>query len=394
MTGYINYFVRRFPGRFNRPTLKIALMPIIVTLFTGACQTAQSRKEAAKSIISLMALDDADAPQTVLFWVRDKNSQYETYLVNGNKNQSVLLASTPSLVLTTQKDVYEVSTETHQTVLCDCQKWEGTNFEDDCPTTLETAPLQQLWLNRLTDNDDEQTDEQVSSDDNSVATEQRVRLMPFHIEPDDLRQLTSISNDCLVTGSIGPYLFIRYAFEYTVCRDEHRKQGQGYRVYNLETGAFENIPDDDEMIAIDDGERREAFESVRGTVGFGQLSTEDLALVSVDPTFIFGLGMSIEYHFEAQSDMPADENNWRDYTKEIFVQAKEIPKKLRPFVIAPSAVRNLVPVSNVQVGGWSFLTDEVNSNRAIIDKMFRVPNNKNNGNINEAPVLTTGEEEE
>lgn len=288
-----------------------------------------------------MMLDDADTPKNVLVWSKDAEGGYHTHLLNGNKNHTQRIASVPELLLATTNSVYRLEQNTEQIVLCDCDKWQETNYEDECPAALQTADVSKLQLVPLT-----MTNDGVASE-----TTKELELFPSDLEETHSGEMTSFRQKVEVTGNIGPFVFVRYERDAAVCNDEKINES-GTLIFNLETQRVEPLLLEEELRRVEENEKKEAAQTISETTGFSHISESDLQLTEIKPVFFYGLGSSIGFQFEAESQMASSENNWKSYTKAVTVQAREIPKKLTPYVIAPTVVRNLTLSENVIIGGW------------------------------------------
>ncbi|MBN2529560.1 MAG: hypothetical protein JXR76_24440 [Deltaproteobacteria bacterium] len=353
---------------------KILAFSSLVVVFASsvvACHREQSlgvNSEGARRMIAAMALDDGDVNQTALYWIRDRNDHYQSFFVSGNKNGAQLLGSTRSLVLKTETDFYEINNSDEEVVLCDCEKWRAASFEDACPAALKTATMSRVLLSSP-NKKVVSTRSEASTD--GEETDGALDIFPLSFSEEELNQLVSLRQHSVITGSIGPYVFIRYEREYQLCRDETVYDAHGYSVFNLDAMQFEPVLSDAELEQVNDNEREDAFASVRGDTGFEHLTAADLELTEIHPEYVAGLGFSVAYEFEARSQMSEEKNNWRDYTKDIKVLAKQIPIRLTPFALAPPLVRNLRPRSDVRVGGWSVILAVSESDRETLEMIFK-----------------------
>ncbi len=311
-----------------------------------------------------MVLDDADAPQTALMWAADRSNRYQTNLFNGNKNELIQLGNADDIILSWNDRALRISRQIEAQVLCDCTEWANADFEGECPHPLDTADYERLVLSELNAEDSDGAGEESKAD---------IDLAPLPVTDEDLQKLTVLEQRATVTGIIGPYVFVRYENRHQLCDPDTAGADHGYRIFSLETRQFKSVLTEAEWAALDTDERAEAFDTVRTATGFERVSEGDVELVDIRPTFVYGLGFSLTYQFEAHSEMPESENNWRDYTRQVEVQARQIPERLRPWVLAPSLIGKLVPVDGVSVLGWSLITGESEANHQVQSAVLQSP---------------------
>lgn len=340
------------------------LVLLWTTMVVAACHAGGLSDDAKRKIAMAMVLDDADAPRTALMWVADRSDRYQTNLLNGNKNELIQLGNADDIILSWNDRALRISRQIEAQVLCDCAEWADADFEGDCPHALDTADYERLVLSELNVEESDAADEESKAD---------IDLAPLPVIDEDLQKLTSLAQRATVAGIIGPYVFIRYENRHQLCNPDTAGAQHGYRIFSLETRQFESVLTDAEWAALNEGERAEAFETIRTATGFEHVSEDDVELVDIRPTFVYGLGFSLTYQFEAHSEMEESENNWRDYTRQVEVQARKIPERLTQWVLAPSLIRQLVPVDGVSVLGWSLITGKSEANHQVQSALLQTP---------------------
>lgn len=310
-----------------------------------------------------LLLDDADAPQNVLVWTKDDSGMYQTHLINGNKNHTFLVASIPRMLLTTDQKVFELETTTETILLCDCPKWQESDFDGECPQSMQSADSTKLQLVQLNE---------VNANESSSQGAAPINLLQEETTDIQTNQLVQYKLKSSIEGNIGPYLFIQYALEYQHC-NEKAVTKNGFRIFNVESSKFESILSEDEYSQMEKTEKNAAYETIIATSGFEKTAPSDLTLSLIQPVFFYGLGFSIGFKFEAKNHFETSQNNWQDYSKAVTIQSKKIPKKLTPYALAPSVVRNLTPIENVTVGGWNYVNGTEEKVEAILQSLFNTP---------------------
>ena len=367
----IMFLIKSLSNRFSlMKCLSFGVFFSVLFIAAASCQRHGSVSGNVRNVAMVMALDEGDTPLSALLWIRDHNGAYQTYLMNGNKSRTIALASVPHLLTAWDSGVFQIDAETDEVMLCDCQKWQDDGADGECAAGLHSATQQNLLLTQVSS----VVPDDSGDDGDTVDTENGERfpidLFPFDIESEEMSRLVSLTQSAVVTGTIGPYIFVRYEREYQLCGDEQVNQSHGYRVFNVDKMAFEPLLSDEEMEKVRDVEQKTAYDTLGNAAGFAHVTVDDLTLSEIRPQYVRGLGFSLEYEFEARSQISEKENNWRDYTRQIAVQAQEIPDKLVPFALAPSVVRNIIPSENVTVGGWVVIDGMSESNRVAIEKLF------------------------
>ncbi|MBN2718681.1 MAG: hypothetical protein JXX14_22740 [Deltaproteobacteria bacterium] len=351
--------------------LKPHIWPIPLTLllifFTTSCHRNSGSTGDARNVAMVMALEEADTPLTAMVWLRDGDDAYQTVLLTGNKNRSVATATHPSLLLATPASILNITSQTDEIVLCDCSKLDTNDSESVCPASIQSVPRQHLLLSTQTVPAAENEIRINADADSSTAT---IDLFPFEISESDMQKLVALDEYAVVTGTVGPYVFIRYERAFQLCGDEKPTETHGYSVFNINRMEFESPLKDEELSQIRHAEQQIAYDSIANTTGFSHLSADDLQLTGIHPVFVNGVGFSLEYEFEARSKLDESQINWREYTRQISIQARKIPDELAPFALAPPVVRNLVAADTVSIGGWTLISGMQESIQKAIATLF------------------------
>ncbi|MBN2342660.1 MAG: hypothetical protein JXX29_16575 [Deltaproteobacteria bacterium] len=342
----------------NHRILRIVLL-VFGLAFCGCAKINSASDNRSRNVTAALLLEEESPMEQVIMWSKTDDNIYQSALLSGNEDETTLLAKVPGIVIHSANQLHRTDASEYNLALCDCAKWEETGFDGGCPAQLHTASGTRLTVTTLA---------LEGMDTNEQEIPPPMDLLPIPVAETEQHRITSFYQSAEITGSIGPYLFVRYRQEVSLCNDNNEIKESGFRVFNLDTRAEEYPLSEDEQRSIEEKQKKEAMETISNSTGFTHVTENDVRLAQIHPIFINGIGFGLGYEFEARSKMNTNENNWHDYSKTVTVQADAIPKKFEPYVIAPAPIRRVQLSGHLTPGGWSNVT----GNDLAIQKMIQL----------------------
>jgi hypothetical protein len=173
-------------------------------------------------------------------------------------------------------------------------------------------------------------------------------LVPLAPMPSD-NEASSVHQGADITGSVGPYLFIREKQSMMPCGAAHGGTGIKTFVWDVTTGSVANLD-----LAAPDGALAKAKEELAGQ-GFDQ---DEPKLAEVIPRFDAQARLSLAYRFEKPACYACSDGKGSDYSVSATIESAsisaELPASLAAFAEPPKSVAAYAAANaGVTVNGWS-----------------------------------------
>jgi len=263
--------------------------------------------------------------QNAIVWTTNSEGQFFSHWINGNQYAAKIIASKKGLILPIANDLWQLQFIEKEITTLACLEQEEEEEEDKFITTPVLSNLANQNL-----------------------------IEPFiHVQNKLSEENTIDELSIKIVGSIGPFLFVNYKGISKTCNNSQGTVLSGYLIIDLLLKNSVDLFTKDEAKTLLSAEQKTAFKDMSTNAGSNNFSKNDFKIKFVNPRFLNGLGMTLEYEFDYEEQFSNEERLKGTFNKKLQIEAQSIPQLLRPHALVPPALKTFAVFGDgITVGGW------------------------------------------